>query len=71
MPNIGVVFFALGSDVVNVDCLTVENGSSDCGTTPDRSGLSDRKGDGDTPVACHFPHKVALDAIDLSIMGVT
>ena len=30
MLNVRVVFFALGRNVVDVDCLPVENGPSDC-----------------------------------------
>jgi hypothetical protein len=57
--------------IVDVDRLAVENGSAVHHTGDQWSGPSDRDHRGNNPIARHFPHGVAFDAIDLSILGVT
>src|SRR5215831_711728 len=69
-PNIRIILFAHCHHVMNMDYLLVEYGPTTAGTTADRPGLADRKDGGDSPIACHLPQHVALDAIDLSINGL-
>src|SRR5688572_259358 len=49
---------------------TVEYGAAADQTTADWLGLTDRKDKRDSTVTRDFPHDVALDAIDLSILRV-
>src|SRR5262245_56776812 len=65
-----VLIVALGHDVVNMDCLPVENGSTDHQTSADWSGLANRQHGGNNPVVRHLPHHVALNAMNLSINGL-
>ena len=65
------VLFALGPEVVNMNCLPVEYSAAARGTTANRSGFADCKPGRDKPIARHLPHHVIFDAIDLSINGLT
>ena len=58
----------LGCEILDVNGSTVKYGTARDQTTADRLGLADRKYRGHSTVACHFPHDVTLDAVNLSIL---
>src|SRR5215831_12507509 len=67
MPDVRPLRFALGPEIVNVNCLPIEYGPTTRGTTADWPGLADHKNGGNGPITCDFPLHVAFDAPDLSI----
>src|SRR5262249_59487392 len=70
MPYIGKILFTLRQHVVNVDCVTVDNGSAGVGTAADRSDFSNWNGIGHNSVPHYLAHHVALNPIDLRVSGV-